>query len=406
MNVISCLKWLPKSYTYADFFQSYIHRTDEDASELDLDEEEEVQRDEITDEFDLDNYDGDDIPGSVAAVIHMETIDEKLIIEDPEDVESRKLDQDDRVIVCGNSGEDCASIDFFIYNTAYCGLETCHSILVAAFLLALEVVPNLPNYAPLVAAGTYESQIDLWDMRQIDRLDPVMTLGSKKKSQKESHKDAVQCLSNSAHVVQLMASGSADKTVKVWDLNEAEVLHSLNHHSSNVRIGGACFKRVQVQVVQFSPFDASLLLTASFDQTAALCDIRVCKGKTSVTLDSEVESAVWKDVNNIVISMENGSVVQYDIRNEKKLWQLQAHKKACSSVQLVDDIMVTCGLDSKAKVYKITGGTPTKLASKDLNSGPLFNVTGSPDDKHLMGFGGEQLVLWDLDTIENLDSML
>ncbi|GIX62243.1 WD domain, G-beta repeat-containing protein [Babesia caballi] len=346
MNVISCLKWLPKSYTYADFFQSYIHCTDEDASELDLDEEEEVQRDEITDEFDLDNYDGDDIPGE--QFFTLSNSDEKLIIEDPEDVE------------------------------------------VAAFPLALEVVPNLPNYAPLVAAGTYESQIDLWDMRQIDRLDPVMTLGSKKKSQKESHKDAVQCLSNSAHVVQLMASGSADKTVKFKRKDR----------------GRACFKRVQVQVVQFSPFDASLLLTASFDQTAALCDIRVCKGKTSVTLDSEVESAVWKDVNNIVISMESGSVVQYDIRNEKKLWQLQAHKKACSSVQLVDDIMVTCGLDSKAKVYKITGGTPTKLASKDLNSGPLFNVTGSPDDKHLMGFGGEQLVLWDLDTIENLDSML
>ncbi|GBE59457.1 WD G-beta repeat-containing protein [Babesia ovata] len=360
-------------------------------SEIDVDQEED-QRDEITDEFDLDNYDADEVPGEQFFTLSNE--DEKLIVEDAEDVESRKLDGDDRVIVCGNSGEDCASIDFFIYNTAYCGLETCHSILIASFPLVLEIVPNLPNYAPLVAAGTYESHIDIWDMRQIDKLDPVITLGGQGKSQKQAHEDAVQCLSNSPHVSQLMASGSADKTVKVWDLNEAQVLHSFDHHTSNV------------QVVQFSPFDPSLLLTASFDKTAALCDIRECTSKIHIKLDSDVESAVWKSANNVVISMEDGSVAEYDIRSEKMLWQIKAHKKACSSVQLVDNVMVTCGLDSKAKVYKLGDTKPTKLASKNLNTGPLFSVEGSPDDKHLMGFGGELLVLWDLETIDRFEDMI
>ncbi|KAK1932679.1 WD domain, G-beta repeat containing protein [Babesia divergens] len=389
MNVISSLKWLSKSYTYTDFFQSYIHRTEEAASDVDIDKEDVIEQEVITDEFDLANYDDEEIPGEQFFMLSNK--DEKLLLEDPEELESRKLDGDDRVIVCGNSGEDCASIDFFIYNTAYCGLETCHSILLGAFPLALEIIPSLPNHAPLVAAGTYESHIDIWNMRDIDRLEPTITLGAGNRSQSNGHKDAVQCLSSSPHVAQLMASGSADSTAKVWDLNEAQVLNSFNHHTSNV------------QVVEFSPFDAAYLLTASFDKKASVCDVRVCKAKMNLKIESEVESAIWKDAHNILLSMENGVVAQYDLRNNEKIWQLQAHKKACSSIQLIDDIMVTCGLDSKAKVYKLNGSNPTKLASKNLNAGPLFNVTGSPDDKNLLGFGGEMLVIWDLETIEGYE---
>lgn len=38
----------------------------------------------------------------------------------------------------------------------------------------------------------------------------------------------------------------------------------------------------QVQVVEFSPFDAAYLLTASFDKKASVCDVRVCKAKVTV----------------------------------------------------------------------------------------------------------------------------
>ncbi|GFE52863.1 periodic tryptophan 1 homolog, putative [Babesia ovis] len=386
MNVISCLKWLSKSYTYEDFFQSYIHHMEE-ASETDGDRDEDMDRDEITDEFDLDNYDDEEMPSE--QIFTLSNSDEKLILEDPEDAESRKLDQDDRVIVCGNSGEDCASIDFFIYNTAYCGLETCHSIVVGSFPLSVEIIPNLPNHGPLVASGTYETHIDIWDMRHIDLLEPTISLGSSKKSQAVAHLDAVQCLSSSTHVAQLLASGSADTTVKIWDLQEGQVLHSFDHHTSNV------------QVVQFSPFDASVLLTASFDKTAALCDIRECNQKANVNVESEVEAALWKDEHTLIISMEDGTVLQYDIRSDKPVWQIKAHKKACTSIDVIGDIMVTCGLDSKAKVYKLNSSKPVKVASKNLRAGPLFSVSKSPNDTGLVGFGGDVVVIWDLETIES-----
>lgn len=38
-----------------------------------------------------------------------------------------------------------------------------------------------------------------------------------------------------------------------------------------------------------------------------------------------------------------------------------------------------------------------------VTQGPLFNVTGSSDDKNLLGFGGEMLVIWDLETIEGYE---
>ncbi|EDO07770.2 WD domain G-beta repeat family protein [Babesia bovis T2Bo] len=389
MNIISSIKWLPKSYTYEDFFQSYIH-TVEASSEVDGDNEMLIQDDEITNEFDLDNYDDEDMPGE--QFFTLSNKDEKLILEDPEDIESRKLDEDDRVIICGNSGEDCASIDFHIYNTAYCGLEACHSVLVGSFPLTLEIIPNLPNHGPLVASGTYESHIDIWDVRYIDLLEPTITLGNDEKSQGLGHKDAVQCLSSSPHVVQLLASGSADNTVKFWDLQEGEVLHTFDHHTSNV------------QAVQFSPYDPSLILTASFDRTAALCDIREFKHVSRFVLESEVEAAIWRNENTLIISTEDGMVAQYDKRANEPVWRIKAHKKPCTSIDIVGDVMVTCGLDSKAKVYNIDSTKPVKLASKKLRAGPLFSVSSSPDDRNLVGFGGDVVVIWDLETINDGES--
>jgi periodic tryptophan protein 1 len=56
----------------------------------------------------------------------------------------------------------------------------------------------------------------------------------------------------------VLASASADKTVKVWDISREACEHTLTHHSS------------KVQAVAWNPSEAPILLTGAFDRSACL----------------------------------------------------------------------------------------------------------------------------------------
>jgi periodic tryptophan protein 1 len=54
----------------------------------------------------------------------------------------------------------------------------------------------------------------------------------------------------------LLASGSADRTVKLWDLTTQTCLRTYTHHTD------------KVSSVEWNPVEPAVLLTGSFDRTA------------------------------------------------------------------------------------------------------------------------------------------
>ena len=54
----------------------------------------------------------------------------------------------------------------------------------------------------------------------------------------------------------LLASGSADRTVKLWDLTTQTCLRTYKHHTD------------KVSSVEWNPVEPAVLLTGSFDRTA------------------------------------------------------------------------------------------------------------------------------------------
>ena len=82
----------------------------------------------------------------------------------------------------------------------------------------------------------------------LDPLEPTATLGgideSKKKGKKGkkakpaylpgSHEDAVMALSWNKIYRQALASGSADKSVKIWDITTQTCSYTFNHHTDKV----------------------------------------------------------------------------------------------------------------------------------------------------------------------------
>ena len=110
----------------------------------------------------------------------------------------------------------------------------------------------------LAAVGTMGPVIDVWDLDLVNSLEPEFSLGQKavkkKKVKGYGHKDAVLSLAWNRNAEHVLASGSVDKTVLIWDLHTAKVASTLTAHKD------------MIQAIQWHPFEAQNLLTGSTDK--------------------------------------------------------------------------------------------------------------------------------------------
>jgi periodic tryptophan protein 1 len=139
------------------------------------------------------------------------------------------------------------------------------------------------------------------------------------KLRKGSHTDAVMCLSwNKVHR-QIVASGSADCTVKLWDVTQAGTdqcnAGTFHHHKD------------KVQSVVWHPKEGTLLATGSYDRTVALVDARSAENIKRVKLPADCETLAWDPFNPqyLTAASEDGTIMCWDVRNfsdKTPLWSI------------------------------------------------------------------------------------
>lgn len=209
------------------------------------------------------------------------------------------LQENDRLILAVRNEDDVSHLEMWVYEPqdarGPANLFVHHSVLLPAFPLAVAWLDCNPRggVAPgnYCAVASYEPGIELWDLDVVDAVEPVATLGGadyaaardlqvedipfsggKKKSKGKSknkgapevavrpgsHEDAVLGLSWNRLVRNVLASGSADETVKVWDVTTQQATNTLKHHKD------------KVQAVAWNGTEASVLLTGGFDKRACL----------------------------------------------------------------------------------------------------------------------------------------
>ncbi|KAL7692211.1 putative WD40/YVTN repeat-like-containing domain superfamily, WD40-repeat-containing [Plasmopara halstedii] len=156
---------------------------------------------------------------------------------DQEDVEIRPTDS---VILVANTEDDFSNLEVQVYDDE-----------------------NGPVNGSFVAVGTFKPGIEIWDLDVLDML--LYNEISAEKKQKTvlkpgSHQDAVMSLDwNSSHR-NMLASGSADSTVKVWDITTQKCLYTMTHHNN------------KVQSVRWNMAETTVLASASFDRTIVVLD--------------------------------------------------------------------------------------------------------------------------------------
>ena len=276
-----------------------------------------------------------------------------------------------------------------------------------------------------IAVGSFNPAIEIWNLDVLDPLEPTAVLGGEadtaelrgkqgkrgKKGEKGrqgpalkdgSHGDAVMSLSWNKVYRQALASGSADMTVKIWDVTTQKCSHTFRHH------------RDKVQCVLFHPDDAWLLATGAFDKSVALLDCR--SGATSATyaVPADMESMTWDpfQANHLYTALEDGTVICIDRRQaDRPLFSFRAHEATCSSLSFsasVPGFMCTASVDQTVKAWDLaacqTGaaGAPVEVAYKSMMVGKLFTLQFFCDNPFLLATGGDAglVAVWESDEMD------
>eukprot|EP00249_Psilotum_nudum_P016527 c25865_g2_i1 orf=232-1767(+) len=391
-------------------------------------------------ELDMDNYDNEDEAvelfgngGFGGAYYASNDMDPYLInkeSEDEEEIEDMTIKPSDLIILTAHNEDDVSHLEMWVYETetedGQCNMYVHHDVILPSFPLSVAWLDcNLKGgeKGNFVAVGTMQPEIEIWDLDLLDAVEPYTVLGGavkhhpmdesiaqkankrKKKEQVKlkdgSHSDAVLTLAWNTEYRNVLASGSGDCSVKIWDVATQKCEHTIHSHSD------------KVQAVAWSPSEATVLLSGSFDHTVTLLDMRVLthKGiKWQVT--SDVESLAWDPhaAHSFVVSLEDGTVCNYDIRTVsnssfsgvacKPLFTIHAHDKAACVVSYnlaAANLLATGSTDKMVKLWDISENHPTCISSRNCKVGAVFAASFCKELPFLLALGGSKgnLEVWD-----------
>ena len=349
---------------------------------------------------------------------------------DDEEREELQILATDNLLLAAKVEDEVAHLEVFVYEDDADNLYVHHDIMLPAVPLCVEWVDvpvgkdasKRPN-GNFVAVGTMAPEIEVWDLDIVDNMYPNAILGQapdasedidgdkkkKKKSKKKPkanedyHVDAVLALAANRLHRNLLASASADMTVKLWDLNTNKCAKSYSMHTDKV-----CS-------LDWHPSESTVLLSGSYDHTVVATDMRAPDAKAPRwTVEADVEKVRWNphDPNFFYVTTEAGTVHYYDARIvpqsagfSKPVWTLQAHDGAVSAFDInptVPEFLATGSDDKKVKLWNVSNNKPNMVVSRNLEVGRVFAAQFAPDAEvaFRLSVAGSKGVLqvWDTST--------
>ena len=187
---------------------------------------------------------------------------------------------------------------------------------------------------------------------------------------------------------EILASGSGDETIKLWEISTGKLLKTLKGHIS------------LVESLAFSP-DGEILASGSSDETIKLWEIST--GKLLKTLKGHshyVKSVAFSPNGEILASGSSDKTIKlWEISKGKLLKTLERHSDYVNSVSFSPDgeILASGSDDKTIKLWEINTGKLLKTLEGHFDW--VWSVAFSPDGEIIAsGSSDETTNLWEIST--------
>ncbi|MEH1812103.1 MAG: serine/threonine-protein kinase [Nostoc sp.] len=195
-----------------------------------------------------------------------------------------------------------------------------------------------------------------------------------------------------------LASGSDDKNIKLWDLNNKKVLTSLSGHSQAVKS------------IAFSP-DGQILATASDDKTIKLWQVETLKEICTLLGHSHAVKSVAFSPNGQILASGSWdkTVKLWDVNTGTEICTITGHQLQVNSVAFSPQgqLLASASYDRTIRLWQIKG-SPRKIQNRPCYSllstlsghaWAVLTVAFSPDGQILAtGSDDNTIKLWEVNT--------
>ncbi|NJO30609.1 MAG: WD40 repeat domain-containing protein [Richelia sp. SL_2_1] len=260
----------------------------------------------------------------------------------------------------------------------------------------IALTPKNQHYSQSLIASGSRGEIKIWDLTKGDL---IATL-SEYPWVRTGIADEINYLAFSPHG-QILASGGADCTIKIWHLGAKDLIDIMDKHNGMVRcVAFSADGRILAtggddRKIQFWDMsDRQVEMTLSLDDTAAHSLIFSQDGKTLVT-GSYRKIKVWQispdqQISDVKVKLEHS---------------LTAHSHIVRSLAVSKDgkIMVSASTDKTIKVWDLKTGQLLRILEGHEDG--VYTVAISQDEQIIAsGSADNTIKLWHLETGELLNT--
>nr|SPJ13328.1 rRNA processing WD-repeat protein, putative [Plasmodium sp. DRC-Itaito] len=373
-------------------------------------------------------------------------VDDNLISKDKKYVyeDELNIEETDSIVINGKIYSDIGTLEIHVFNYDDNIFNIYDDVIIDNYPLCIEVIhQSYFKEKNILAVGTLNCNIELWDLHNIDMLEPLYFLGdddmkilkkNKKRKLKTNnnihykkeniknlpqddeqkniskqnmngHTDCITSLNSSKILPSLLVSGSKDSTVKLWDLHNLNNLHTFSFHKK------------KINNLSFHSKNKNILFSTSSDKTLKIYDIRQNQVALDINLSNIPEATIWntQEENIILSSYIDGYVNKIDIKyintssnkpQNNYLLNFKAFEKSCTSLLSTHykNLILAASEDGIIKAYdfhNILNEQPYCVYSKNLKKN-LFYMKDNEDWPNVIFLGCDKLYDWDLFECEEI----